>query len=260
MKRASRPTLLFSLGMYINQYTDSSNRCHTLSTSFPYTSQITHLVSSPLRRTLYTTLLAFPTVVAAGKKILALPEIQETSDLPCDTGSSPQVLAAEFGADGNVDLSKVTEGWNSKTGRWAPATSAIEARARSARFFLRKFGEREVERTGEDVHIVVVTHGGFLHYFTEDWDGSEKFTGTGWDNTEWRSYNFVEDTGEENGHGNQNVGLIETMESRERRKGKEISLTETERMELRDADWKENGLNDWKGWKAAESGEEGKKL
>jgi broad specificity phosphatase PhoE len=204
------------------------SQCRTLAASFPEPSKITHLVASPLRRTLYTCLLSFPTAVAAGLKVLALPELQETSDLPCDTGSAPSKLQAEFSTGqfaGTVDLSRVEEGWNSKTGRWSPASGAIEARARDARLFLRELGKQGGDG---DKEIIVVTHGGYLHYFTEDWDGYGKFTGTGWANTEFRSYEFVDKTG-----GDQNASLIETKESRARRVGSTKPLTADEQRELR---------------------------
>lgn len=145
-------------------------QCRTLAQTFPYTDAITHLVASPLRRTLYTTLHAFPSVVRGrGVRVRALPEIQETSDLPCDTGSDAAVLEAEFAQGefaGMVDLSLVHEGWNEKTGRFEPGSTAIQARARDARVWLRALGREQ--RGVDDVHVVVVTHGGFLHYFTED--------------------------------------------------------------------------------------------
>lgn len=48
-------------------------------------------------------------------KIICIPEAQETSDVPCDTGSDPAVLKKEFVDRGlPVDLSLVHEGWNSK--------------------------------------------------------------------------------------------------------------------------------------------------
>ena len=160
--------------------------------------------------------------------MLALPELQETSDLPCDTGSDPAKLVEEFGGEGEgkVDLSLVKEGWNNKQGKWSLSASAIEARAREARLYLRTLGTEAAAKTNQDQHIVVVTHGGYLHYFTEDWDGHEKFTGTGWANTEYRSYEFVD--GEET-----NASLKETKESRERRRGEEIPLTKDEQRELR---------------------------
>lgn len=64
----------------------------------------------------------------------------------------------------------MTDGWNSKKGRWDANARAIETRAREARVWLRELGVRaEGEGDGvQDVNIVVVTHGGFLHYFTDD--------------------------------------------------------------------------------------------
>ena len=46
-------------------------------------------------------------------QLIALPDIQETSDVACDTGSDPEVLREEF-AGKNVDLGLVHEGWNNK--------------------------------------------------------------------------------------------------------------------------------------------------
>lgn len=201
-------------------------QCATLSKVFPSSfptgaPKITHLVASPLRRTLYTCLLSFPHE-AQRLTITALPELQETSGLPCDTGSEPGKLAAEFG--NKVDFSLVHKGWNNKEGRWSPASSAIEARAKDARVWLKKLGEEALAAgNGEDVNIVVVTHGGYLHYFTEDWIGHSTFTGTGWANTEFRSYEFV---------GNED-SLEETVASRERRRGTETPLSKDEQRELR---------------------------
>lgn len=90
-------------------------------------------------------------------KVIALPELQETSDLPCDTGSDIDILRDEF-KDKPVDLGLVEKGWDSKKGRWAATSTAIEKRARTARVWL---------RAREEEDIVVVTHGGFLHFLTE---------------------------------------------------------------------------------------------
>ena len=92
-----------------------------------------------------------------GIKVIALPEAQETSDLPCDTGSDIDALREEF-AEKPVDLDLVKKGWDSKMGKWAATSTAIEARAKEARVWLRDRPEEEV---------VVVTHGGFLHFLTE---------------------------------------------------------------------------------------------
>jgi broad specificity phosphatase PhoE len=154
------------------------SQCIALRKTFPYHERITHLVASPLRRTIYTCLLGFEAEVKSGKRLIALPEVQETSDLPCDTGSDPAILEKEFGTgrwEGVLDLSLVPEGWNDKSPntRWAPSADRIEVRAREARIWLRELGKQY----DDDAEIVVVTHGGFLHYFTEDWTGHNKFAG-----------------------------------------------------------------------------------
>ena len=116
---------------------------------------------------MYTALLGFPDELKRGLRIISLPEAQETADVPCDTGIDLDALNKEF--DGvPVDLSLVHEGWNSKTGKWAPDSQAIVARAKEVRQWLKARPEKEV---------VLVTHGGFLHFLTEDWDDYNKLAG-----------------------------------------------------------------------------------
>lgn len=125
-------------------------QCRTLQKTFPYRN-VDLIVASPLKRTIYTALLGFEEVLKNNKdlKVVGLPELQETSDLPCDTGSSVEELAKEF--EGKpVDLSLVMPGWNDKKGRWAPTPQAIEERAMAARKWLMARPEKE---------IVLVTHG-----------------------------------------------------------------------------------------------------
>lgn len=90
--------------------------CRMLSEQFPYHSFIDLIVSSPLRRSLYTALEAFKPAIARGVKVVALPELQETSDIACDTGTEVSELAREFsvelGPSGPVvDLSLLKPGW-----------------------------------------------------------------------------------------------------------------------------------------------------
>jgi len=142
------------------------SQCLALRDSFPYHDRITHLVASPMRRTIYTCALGFDTEINdKGLTIIALPELQETSDLPADTGSVPAKLHEEFDngpMKGIVDLSLVKEGWNDKSSssKFAPIASKIEARAKEARQWLRALGQKY----GKDADIVVTTHGGYLHY------------------------------------------------------------------------------------------------
>lgn len=66
---------------------------------------------------MYTALQSFEPVFKANPnmKLILLPDIQETSDVPCDTGSDPEVLRKEIEEKGlPVDASFVTDGWNVK--------------------------------------------------------------------------------------------------------------------------------------------------
>jgi hypothetical protein len=66
---------------------------------------------------MYTALQSFEPVFKAnpGMKLILLPDIQETSDVACDTGSDPSALRKEIEEKGlPVDASLVHEGWNVK--------------------------------------------------------------------------------------------------------------------------------------------------
>ncbi|KAL9637642.1 MAG: hypothetical protein Q9164_002075 [Protoblastenia rupestris] len=209
-------------------------QCRQLAQSFPNHGSVDLLVCSPLRRTIYTTLLGFKPDIERGVKVIALPEAQETAAVPCDTGTEVWALKKEM--EGKpVDLSRLTEGWHIKSGRWAPTAEAIEKRSREARQWLRARPEKE---------IILVTHGGFLHYFTEDWTGykqalgntlrrcfsrcgADSTPGTGWANVEYRTYQFTNEESDD-------ASLAETAHSKEARRGTEKPLTKTEQMELKE--------------------------
>ncbi|KAF7592242.1 hypothetical protein BBP40_000443 [Aspergillus hancockii] len=91
-------------------------------------------------------------------------------------------------------------------GRYAPIPEIIRKRARAVRSWLYARQEKE---------IVVVTHGAFLHYLTEDWEDSW----TGWANTEYRTYHIMAATdthGAEDFYRRDDAILLETTESRQR--------------------------------------------
>ena len=93
--------------------TDLGNeQCDQLRASFPRHDKIDLVVASPLRRTMYTALQSFEPVFKAnpGMKLILLPDIQETSDVACDTGSDPSALRKEIEEKGlPVDASLVHE-------------------------------------------------------------------------------------------------------------------------------------------------------
>ncbi|KAK3492481.1 histidine phosphatase superfamily [Neurospora hispaniola] len=229
------------------------SQCSALRDSFPYHDKITHLVASPMRRTLYTCLLSFQPAVErlakGGKKegvVVALPEVQEVSNLPCDVGSAPEKLHQEFDEAGLVDLSLVKDGWQDKhspDSPWKPEMEKVKRRAEKARKWLYELAQQDSTSSAmagagaesqadggeqQEKHIVVVTHGGFLHFLTQDFDGMDLNRGTGWDNTEWRTYEFVTDAQGQHG----DVGLKETEESWRKRKGSAKPLTQTEQEEI----------------------------
>ncbi|KAJ4991958.1 acyl-thioesterase ii [Stagonosporopsis vannaccii] len=141
------------------------------------------VVASPLLRSLYTALLVFEDVLRfkPNLRIIALPELQETSDLPCDIGSSVVDLEKEFRTK-PVDLSLVPHDWTDKvTGIFSPQSSCIAARCRKVRHFLASLRAK---------NVAVVTHGALLHYLTDDWHGATSGVGTGWYNCEARIYRF----------------------------------------------------------------------
>ena len=100
----------------------------------------------------------------------------------------------------------MVEGWDSKSGKWADEAEVISARAGVARRWLAACVR---DKQGD---VAVVTHGTFLHYLTEDWEGVDDLAGTGWRNTEVRSFVLQEREGGE-------VGFVETDESSASRRG-----------------------------------------
>ncbi|ODV91900.1 hypothetical protein CANCADRAFT_78759 [Tortispora caseinolytica NRRL Y-17796] len=81
-----------------------------------------------------------------------MPELQEESDKPCDTGyGTPEVQELY----NDMDYSRLIDGWNSKTGFWAPHDEALDKRASWVRDFIRSRPEK---------NIAVVGHGGFFKY------------------------------------------------------------------------------------------------
>ncbi|KAI9845108.1 MAG: hypothetical protein M1837_005112 [Sclerophora amabilis] len=193
-------------------------QCRDLRSSFPYMDSVDLVVASPLRRTLNTALLSFqPHIEKKGLTVIALPDVQETADLPCDTGSEPDILVRDF-AGQPVDFGLVEPGWNIKGyGKYGFTTKQLTARALRARKWLYARPEKE---------IIVVTHGGFLHHLTQDWSDRTRFRDTGWANTEFRSFRFKEAPGDD-------FPLVETQVSKYLRAGTEQPLTTQERVELK---------------------------
>ncbi|GKT99832.1 phosphoglycerate mutase family protein [Fusarium langsethiae] len=189
-------------------------QCAALREEFPHHDKLTKLFASPMRRTVYTCLHAFGTDEL--KPIIAMPVFQEVSANPCDTGSSVAKVQAEF--EGIADYSRVEETWTDKgpKSEYEPTVEKLTVRGHKARRALR-------DLVSGDEHIVVVSHGGFLHFLTDDWYGVPAERATGWSNCEFRSYQFVDPTGKD-----EDAALLETEESWHRRRGDTKPPTATE--------------------------------
>jgi len=198
------------------------DQCRNLQTLFPKIPPVGLLVTSPLKRTIQTTAIAFQNLIGPGDGVplVLLPELQETSALPCDTGSDVEVVRVfleELGLGGKVEgLERLDKDWNSKEGKWGSESEELKERAAWVRRWL---AERE------EGHVVCVSHGGFLHFLTEDWTGHGALPGTGWTNTEFRGYRLMRKAG------GQEWGLVETEESRVRRGPKPLGKTERREVE-----------------------------
>jgi hypothetical protein len=59
--------------------------------------------------------------------------------------------------------------------------------------------------------IILVTHGAFLHFFTEDWDVDDPMTSTAYNNCELRIFDYTEASTAADAH------LVETVESKKTR-------------------------------------------
>ena len=145
---------------------DGQEQSRRLCAQFPHHQKVDLLCASPLRRTLLTTLLAFEPEVARGLKVIALPDAQEATAVPSDTGSPASALRKEFGDQ--VDYSNLSEDWYVKTGYNAVDLVSLRARARALRRWLRERDEKL---------IVLVTHGHFAHYITGHIDDNGEQTG-----------------------------------------------------------------------------------
>ena len=125
------------------------------------------IFTSPLTRTLQTTLLGFKKQLRGPNppKIIVTPLLQECSNAPCDTGSDKKILEKRFNVDGaekaefnshgvELDFSHIDDGvWNSKKGEWESSTKALVIRADKMRKLIKERPETE---------IAVVSHGGII--------------------------------------------------------------------------------------------------
>ncbi|KAI4681932.1 hypothetical protein J4E81_009693 [Alternaria sp. BMP 2799] len=195
-------------------------QCRALSSAFRHHEEIDIVFASPLRRTIQTASLSFGPVLARKEvPFVLLPALQEVSNIGCDVGIAdtaddvhaflPNLFAeGELDFDiSKVDASAVTAGWNSKEDYWAYEKRAISKRASDLRNWLYQRPEAQV---------LVVTHGAFAHFLTEDWEVEDPMVGTAWKNCEHRVFTFTPESTAEDAH------VRETWESRRSRGAQEV--------------------------------------
>ncbi|KAJ5737927.1 phosphoglycerate mutase family protein-like protein [Penicillium malachiteum] len=177
-------------------------QCEELQQNFPFLNEIELIIASPLRRTVQTAAYTFaPELKKRQIPMVLVPKAQEISSLACDVGHDAEVVKLEAPklimdvvsswSPVNLDTTLVDESWNSKEGIYASNLVAVKQRAAEMRSWIYNRPEK---------HIALVTHGGFLHYLTEDWTGYVKGKGTGYANCEYRKLEFTEDSDEKESH------------------------------------------------------------
>ncbi|KAL7624418.1 hypothetical protein AAE478_005982 [Parahypoxylon ruwenzoriense] len=214
-------------------------QCESLARRYPYGDRVTHIVSSPMKRTIQTVIFGLAAALPRRRpvnKIILLPELQEVNATPSGTGRPKSELEDMFPAAEslgfNLDAALLAEDWyrkDSDTG-FAPAPAKVEERARRARVFLRDLA-REAARTRPDAHVVVMTHGEFAHWLTDDFEGVSELFNTDWGNGEFRSYQFscLDDD-----DGDGRAALVETRESAALRRAGMEEVSAAKKEELKD--------------------------
>jgi len=87
-------------------------------------------------------------------------DLQESSSLPCDTGSNTTTLRTLFPT---LDFNGLKDGWQIKDGFYSSDEIMVKERARVVRLDLAR---RLSELRGKD--LVVVTHGNFMKHLSGD--------------------------------------------------------------------------------------------
>jgi broad specificity phosphatase PhoE len=180
------------------------DQAEELGRTFPFPSSVGVVITSPLRRTIQTTLLAFPNIlderyyaessgkgVRGGADLILEPDLQETSDLPCNTGSSPHELKSWF-PDLNFD--SLPEKWYVKERLLPPARAAVNKLAERVRECLKDIA---VQKDSERRDVIVVTHNDSMIDLTGDHELNLPMAS-------WRSYIL-----EENSEGHMKIVAIQ---------------------------------------------------
>jgi broad specificity phosphatase PhoE len=145
------------------------DQCIDLRTNFDYMSQVTHVVASPLRCALQTTVLGFNPVFMNSREvpIILWPDLREDGNLPCcHVKSLPHVHEVTSTQGILVDTTLLTPGWeNFDDLRGARAKRVKEGlyELRKAIIAGNKWKGVDVRKATEaSVHVLVVGHGDLM--------------------------------------------------------------------------------------------------
>jgi broad specificity phosphatase PhoE len=136
-------------------------------TNFPHMVDITIILCSPLRRTMQTALLTFQPLYARELKLILWPALREWGNGASNIGYPVAEMEREM-ASLPVDLRLLNEGWELET----DSEDEGPERSNRVRKDLYELGEAllmggtwkdiPMEKHAGPVHIMVVSHGGFL--------------------------------------------------------------------------------------------------
>ncbi|KAI1214486.1 histidine phosphatase superfamily [Annulohypoxylon truncatum] len=179
-------------------------QCAHIQRIFPQDIDI--FIASPLKRTIQTAIFCFAKALEGGtKKIHLVPELQEVGGYPCNTISPSRDLIREFGDI--IDVSRLGV-WPTRDA--SESAQAVQWRASLARGIIQQIidGYRIARPDAGNINVVVVSHGQFIPYLTQD------FTARMWNNTGNRSYQYAKPT----------MDLVETDASKSARSRGELTL------------------------------------
>lgn len=159
-------------------------QCLAVRDDFPHHEKVTHILVSPLYRTVATAVHCFKPAIDRGVRVTAMPEVTANEADGCNQGHAPDEIIewarSIFGGDFLDERSfrLLPSDWYEKSGLYECKESKLKLRASIARQILR----RMAINAGDKSHIVVVSHWEFLPCLAEEEDGPM------WKNAEWRSY------------------------------------------------------------------------
>lgn len=139
-------------------------QCESVSKTFPHMDKITHILCSPLTRTLETALECFKPVLDRGVKIVAWRQLVEFGNGEPNKGYKlPDLKKKVEGLP--IDLRYLTEGWDTTPNLYADGPARARKAAKTLHSFCQvcsRSGGRASDRL--DVELVVVSHATFLRY------------------------------------------------------------------------------------------------